>query len=292
MKPLRLVGLLAAGALGLSACGAQATVHQAVDSLGASPYLQVTLTGSLAGSAPGLADAAAVAKDLSVTMDYASTNGASLAQAGANVDADVVVAVSGTTALEVRSIGGNLYVELDLAPLAGLPGVNVPAGQLQAANALLGGRWYEVPQSLLASLAAAHRPTAAQLAQSRSLARRVVKALSTLIDAAPYTSSNGTFTVTGTLQSVASALGPILAPTTGAAASSVPGTYSLSLSTSGGQATGATLTLSGLDATTNGGPSSIELDASVAHAAQSVATPSDAVVVTPSMLSQLSTLGA
>ncbi len=293
MKAFTLLGLLAAGALGLSACGAQATVDQAVTSLGASPYLQLHLTGSLASADPAYANAQSVVKDLSLTLDYASTNGANLSAAGTSVDGEVLLDVAGTTALDVRSIGGNLYVELNLAPLASLPGLNVPPGSLGAAGQMLDGRWFEIPQSLLSQVAAAHQPSAAQVARAQSLARAAIKALSTLVEGAPYTSSNGTLTETGTLQSVVDALAPVLGPATGATPPTVSGTYSISLTTSGTTATGGSVTITSAGTSAHPAPSSVtvSLQATAGHDTVPVATPAGAIVVTPSMLGQFSAIG-
>lgn len=293
MRTIKLLALLAAGALGLSACGAQATIDQAVSSLGASPYLQVQFTGSSATASLAAAQAATILQDLTVTVDFASTNGANLSAAGTNYDSEAVVALSGTTVLDVRSIGGDLYAEINLAPLAGVPGLGVTASQLSDANVLLGGKWFEIPQSLLQSLSAAHQPTASQIAQQRALERKVVKALAALIDNAPYTSSSGAFTESGTLQSVVDALAPILSPSSPASSSTVTGTYTVSLSTSGSSATGGTVTITsnGLAGTPTSAPETVTVDASVSHNNQDVATPANPVIVTASMLSQLSSLG-
>ncbi len=293
MKAFSLLGLLAAGALGLSACGAPATVSQAVTSLGASPYLQLHVTGSLSSADPTYANAQSVVKDLSLTLDYASTNGANLSAAGTSVDGEAVLAVSGTTVVDVRSIGANLYVEFDLTPLISLPGVNVPPGSLAAAEQMVGGRWFEIPQSLITQFAAAHQPSAAQVARAQSLARAAIKALSTLVESAPATSSNGTFSETGTLQSVVDALAPVLGPATGATAPTVSGTYSISLTTSGTTATGGsvTITSSGTSAHPTTSPVTVSMQATASHDTLDVATPAGAIVVTPSMLSQLSSIG-
>ena len=293
MKAVTLLGMLAAGALGLSACGVQATVDQAVTSLGASPYLQLHVTGSLSSADPTSADAQAVVKDLSLTLDYASTNGANLSAAGSSVDSEVVLAVSGSTVLDLRAIGGNLYVEFNLAPLASLPGLNVPPTSIAAAGQMLDGRWFEVPQSLLSQFAAAHQPSSAQAAKAQSLARAAIKALATLVEKSPYTSSNGTFTESGSLQSVVNALAPVLGPATGATTPTVPGTYSISLTTSGSSATGGSITITspGTAAHPAASPVSVTLQATASHDTLSVATPAGAIVVTPSMISQLSSIG-
>jgi hypothetical protein len=293
MRTIKVLALLAAGSLGLAACGAQATIDQAVASLGGSPYLQVQFTGSSASASPAGAPVAAALKDLSVTVDLASTNGANLSSAGTNYDSEAVIALSGTTVLDVRSIGGDLYAEIDLAPLAGLPGLGVSAGQLSAANLLLGGKWFEVPQSLLQALSAAHQPTASQVAQEKALESKVVDALTALVDNAPYTSANGTFSESGTLQSVVNALAPIFSSSSAVATSPVTGTYTVSLSTSGASATGGTVTItsSGPAGAPTSSPETVTVNASVSHNTLAVATPSNPVIVTKSMLGQLSSLG-
>ncbi len=292
MKAFTLVGLLAAGALGLSACGAQATVDQAVTSLGASPYLQLHVTGSLSSTNAALDKIAYQVKNLSLTLDFASTNGANLSAAGSSVDGEALLAVSGTTVLDVRAIGANLYVELNLAPLNSLPGANVPPSALAAAGQMLDGRWFEIPQSLIAQFAAAHQPSAAQVARAQALVRATITALSTLVENAPSTSSNGTLTETGTLQSIADALAPVLGPASGATPT-VSGTYAISLTTSGTTATGGSVTITSAGTSTHPAPEpvTLALQATASHDTTPVATPVGAIVVTPSMLGQLSSIG-
>ncbi|HET8990762.1 MAG TPA: hypothetical protein VFN59_06660 [Acidimicrobiales bacterium] len=291
MKALTLVGLLTAGALGLSACGAPATVDQAVTSLGASPYLQLHVTGSLSSANPDLTKAAYQVKNLSLTLDFASTNGASLSSAGSSVNGEARLAVSGTTVADVRAIGTNLYVKLDPTRLDALPGANVPVGVLAGASQMLGGRWFEIPQSLIARFTAAHQPSAAQLARAQALARAAIAALATLVETAPSTSSNGTFTETGTLQSIADALAPVLGAATGATPT-VAGTYSISLTTSGTTATGGSITITSPSPSALGpsSPVTVSLDATAGHDSLPVVAPANAIVVTPSMLSQLAAI--
>ena len=292
MKAFTLWGLLAASALGLSACGAPATINQSVTSLGGSPYLQLHVTGSLASADPTFTKAGFQLKDLSLSVDLASTNGATLSAAGSSVDGEVILTMSGSTALDVRSIGGNLYVEVDPASLDALPGVNVSPTALAAAGQALGGRWFEIPQSLLTQLAAAHQPSAAQTTRARALLGQVVAALSSLLENTPSTSSNGTFTETGTLQSIVDALAPVLGPAT-AATPTVSGTYSITLTTSGTTATGGSvsITSSGTSTHPTTSPVTVALQATASHDPVSVVAPTEAIVVTPSMLSQFSSIG-
>ncbi len=292
MKAFTLVGLLAAGALGLSACGAPATVDQAVTSLGASPYLQLHVTGSLSSTNPNLTKAAFQVKNLSLTLDLASANGANLSGAGSSVDGEARLAVAGTTVLDVRAIGTNLYVEIDPARLDALPGANVPEGVLAAADQMLQGRWFEIPQSLIDRFAAAHQPSAAQVARAQALARAVIAALASLVETAPSSSSHGTFTETGTLQSVLDALAPVLGVATGATPT-VAGTYSISLTTSGTTATAGSVTITSPSPRALGpsSPVTVSVDATANHESRPVVTPADAIVVTPSMLGQLAAFG-
>ena len=86
MKKLWIVGVVAAS-LGLSACGATASLNDAVSSLGASPYLQVHLSGNAAG--PDSTAAQQVLGSLSVDLSYANPTGASLADSQGTANAEM-----------------------------------------------------------------------------------------------------------------------------------------------------------------------------------------------------------
>ncbi len=61
MKASWIAGFVVAS-LGLSACGATATIHSAVSSLGSSPDVQIHLTGTVTG--PGSAGPAGTEHDV------------------------------------------------------------------------------------------------------------------------------------------------------------------------------------------------------------------------------------
>src|SRR5271170_1871426 len=129
ISPRKRIGVLViAGSLGLAACGAKATIDQAVASVGASPYLQVHLTANISG--PGSEEASKVLGDLSIDLRYASTDGGSLSNATGQVDEQIVVDVGKQSLADVRYLDGNLYAMVDVSTLTQLPGVNLSAQDL------------------------------------------------------------------------------------------------------------------------------------------------------------------
>ncbi|HLG67676.1 MAG TPA: hypothetical protein VKV36_07395 [Acidimicrobiales bacterium] len=288
----RAVALVVAAGLGLAACGVKATIDQAVSSLGASPYLQVHLTASASG--PGTAQAQQVLSALSLDMQYASTSGGALSDAAGKVDARFVVDVHGQPLADVRLVDANLYVLVDVGTVDQIPGVHVSQQDLAAAQLLLGGRWFELPESLLQELAnraqqqaPPGRSTAVQAALTE-----IVHDVTGVIEATPYTAMpGGGYKETGSLQSVVDAALPGLDQLTGQQLhpGKVQGSYTMALTMSGATATGASLAISVQE---GGGTGSLSLDAAFAHDPVAVTTPAGATVITPALLHQLEQLGS
>ena len=284
MKKMAMLGVVAAS-LGLSACGVTASLHQSIDSIGSSPYLQVHLSATASG--PDVAQASTLLAETTVDVRYAATGGGPLSQAGSAVDSEVLVNVGAATVADVREIGSNFYVQLDPSSLANVPGLGISASELSAAQFLVAGRWFEVPQSLIASSVPASSATPAQISQAQSDARTLIDALTSALEAAnSSTLSGGGYRVTGTIQSLDAALAPTIDSLTHQSwhEGTVGGDYTVELHTSGGTATGASIDVTGPGAT---GTDEITLDATISHDTDAIAVPTGVTILTPAIISSL-----
>ena len=292
----KVVALLAAGSLGLAACGTsvQKTLKGAISSVGAQQYLQVRVNADVAGTGAQAASAAAVekyAKLLSLTLSEQSTGGGAISTAGTALNQRLTLAVGSTPLLTLISIGSRLYVDLDFSTLASLPGVGVTTSELTGLQLLLGGRWFELPSTTLNRYVPKAEHSATNSSSQRQIEQRAMDALTKLIERTPSTSTGHGYSQRGTLQSVVTALEPVMAQVTHRAATTthpVPGTYRLALSLSGGVATAAQVGVSVPGG--HRGSMSVTLNATITHDATPVSAPSPVTVVTPSFLKGLSGL--
>lgn len=282
---------IALASLGLSACGAKATLNQAMASLSASPYLQVRLSGSVSG--PRTAAEESVLSSLSFEVRYYDATGTNLSQAtGSSLDSEVIVSVGATTLADLRHLNSNDYLELDPQALSAIPGEDIPSSTLAAAQLLVGGRWFELPASLWQSVA--KPPSSSTRAKSQALASSLLKELTKVIETTPSTTlPGGGLSQSGTLQSIATAIAPTLEsvlatiPSIGSdvtTPTSVRGTYRLTLSMSGSSASTGSVTIT---TPATGGDVAVSLNAAIAHASDPVSAPSGATVVTPALLHEL-----
>ena len=244
------VGAVAAS-LTLAACGASASLDGAVSSLGASPYLQVHLTASYTGA--GSSQVQQILAGFSYNVIEASTTGQALSQSVGNIDTEIDVNVANQTLVTLREVGTNLYFELDAQALANIPDLGLTAQKLAAIELVVDNRWFKVPQSLITSLEPSSTPTPAQTAKEQALVQAVLKSLTTVIEATPYTTlPGGGYSQTGTLASIAKAVLPALATAEGTNTGSsfsafsfhtgkVHGTYTLGVTLSGSTATGGSI---------------------------------------------------
>jgi hypothetical protein len=277
-----------AASLALSACGSspaarKAALKEYVASLGSSPNLQVKLTGNFTGA--GSTTPKKVLKVLSFGMNFSSTTGSAISQSGGNVNLELTADVSGTPFLDLVKAGNNIYLKIDASALGTIPGVKISASELALVQATFGGRWYELPKSLLNSVIPKKDAVGANATESKVEEAKVVDAITNLIDTTPYTSTSNGYSETGTLLSLTKAIyGAVssLSHGTGPTATKDKGTYTLSVSTSGSGATGASFSVT----TPNGtkGNATGALTATFAHASTSVSAPSGATVITAALL--------
>jgi len=284
---------VAAAALGLSACGTAATsdtINSAVSSLSSSQYLQVHFTATASGA--GSAEAQPYLKLLSFDVNYVNPTGAAISQA-TTPNAEMTFNVGSQALLDLREINGVAYVEINVSALSSIPSANIPASDLAAAQLLIGGRWFELTKGFVKTELKSLVPTSttlspAQESKDQATSKKLISALTNLIDTGNSTAlANGNgYSETGSLASVVNALYPTLTsidPTMSKPAD-VKGTYDLTLTTSGSTATGGSLTIT---VPGSAGDQSVGLQATVTHNNDPIVTPTDATVVTPTLIKGL-----
>jgi hypothetical protein len=220
--------------------------------------------------------------------------GANLAQA-TSLDAEVTVNIGNSALLDLRTVGGNLYLLINASALQSIPSLPISANDLSAVDALFGGRWFELPKSLLNSYLATERAklkasgatppaTAKEVQEEKS----IVAALTKFIETTPSTTlAGGGFSETASLQAFVNALWPTfksLDPSTVAEPSNVKGSYTLTLSTAGSTVTGGSISIT---APGTGGNDTVGLQATVTHNGATVAAPANPTVLSKSVLQGL-----
>jgi hypothetical protein len=285
---MMIVGLVGAS-LGLASCGAQASIDQAVSSLGSSPDLQLHFTGSASG--PDAAQVQKVLSTLSLDMNYSNPSGAALSQSSGTANVEILVNAGTQTLADVRVVDSNLYVLVNISAVADIPGVTLPATQVAALQLILGGRWFELPKSLLTSIAPAPSATStAQAAKVAAAERTILDDLSTLIANTAYTTlPNGGYSQTGTLASVVKAVLPTIQSLSGSTlpSTTVKGNYTLTVTASGSNATGGSISVTAPSGVTGQGNDTVGLNVTVAHASLSIVAPTGATIITPSLFQGL-----
>jgi hypothetical protein len=280
------VGFVVAS-LGLSACGATATIHSAVASLGSSPDVQIHLTGTTSG--PGTAEAQQVLAVMSIDMDFSNPSGAALSQAGTAVNSEVIVNVGAETLTDLRDVSGTVYLMINPSALTDIPEVTLPTSEVNAIQLLLGGRWFELKKGFIDSYLPKTSATAAETAKEQAVAKEIVDAISKLINTTPYTTlPNGGFSETGSLENVLTALLPTIDSLEGTSTftpPSVKGNYQMTLTMSGASATGGSIAITAPNGTQ--GNVTVGLQAAVTHNNNSVVAPVGATIVTKALLKEL-----
>jgi hypothetical protein len=279
--------------LGLSACGSgtKATIDSSIASLGAQPDLQIHFTASVSGS--GTAEAQKVLDVISMDTRYATPSGGPLSQANGKANGEVILNVGAKPLLDLRSIGSNLYVQIDLSAVNEIPGLPLTSrdqSELGALQLFLGGKWFEIPSTLLASELPSSAATRAKAAQDQAIERKIFDALSKLIDNGHATAlSSGGYSETGTLESVVKALLPTIQSVDPSATSTSPvrGTYTLTLTNSGSSATGGSISITAPAGNGSSGDATVTLRAAVTHDSDPVVVPTNVTVITPALLQQL-----
>jgi hypothetical protein len=287
VRKMMVVGLVAAS-LGLASCGVKASMDQAVSSLGASADLQVHLTASSSGPGAQTAEVQKALGALSLDMHYSNPSGAPLSQSDGTANAELIVNTGTQAIVDIRADDSNVYVLVNVSALADIPGVNLPASELSALQLVIGGRWFELPKTLLDTYLPNSASAKAASIKDQADEQKILDALSTVIADTKYTTlPNGGYSETGTLESIVKALLPAIDAISGKTVPSSPvkGTYTLSVTASGSTATGASISITAPSGTT--GNATIGLQATIAHANDGVVAPTGATVITPSLLKGL-----
>jgi hypothetical protein len=285
MRRLWLVGA-AVASLALSACGATATINQAVTSLGASPDVQVHL--SMFSDHLKTPLATRLIDGLSMDLRYASTTGQPLSDSVGHARSEITINYAGRSLVDMRAIDHTLYLKVNVDAFAGVPGVSASSMQLAAAQLLLGGRWFSINVKTLTSLMPSTTATTPQTLRDVAASRAMTDAIVTLIESTPYrTLPHGGYSETGTLKSVVAAIAPALhkltsqtIPTRG-----VKGSYHIGFTMSGSVATGATLSVTVPHAA--GVSATLGIRASLTHERRAIDKPTSVTVISRSLLEQL-----
>ena len=293
MRKSLIVSSVVVASLALTACGSspsakKAAINQFVTSLGASPNVQIHLSANASG--PGTTKAEKILKLVSMDLHVSHPSGGSVSQAAGKANFELLFNVGTKSFLDVRDVSSNIYLFVNVPVLATIPSAHISAAQAAVVQALFGGRWFEVPKSLLTTFIHKSKVPKAQIAEQQSTEAKVLDAISHLIDTAPYKTLSNGYSETGTLKSVAAALAPTLSGLAGKTvrAKAPKGTYTLILTTSGSTVTGGTISIT---APGSKGTETGSLTATVAHASVSVDVPSGATAITPQLIAGFSSIG-
>ena len=293
MRKFWMFGGVVAASLGLAACGTSpATLNSAVSSLSSSPDAEISISASASG--PDTAQAQPYLSAISLDATFVNPTGAALSTA-TSLNSEVTVNIHNTALLDLRTVGGNLYVLINASALHGIASLPISANDLSAADALFGGRWFEFPKSLLNSYLRSERaklkaegatpPATAKEVQEE---QTIMAALTKFVENTPSTTlASGGFSETASLQAFVNALWPTvegLDPSGAATPTDVKGSYTLTLSTSGSTVTGGSISIT---APGRGGNDTVGLQATVAHNGATVVAPSNATVLSESVLKGL-----
>jgi hypothetical protein len=284
----------AVASLGLSACGssAKATINTSIASLGAQPDLQIHFTANVSGS--GTAEAQRVLNVVSLDVRYVNPSGNPISQVNTKDDGEITVNVGAKSLLDIRVVGGNAYLNVDLTAVNSIPGIPLTAqdqSELAAAQLFLGGKWFEIPAKLAKSeIPKSSSVSKVQAAKVKGIEVKIFDSLAKLIDNGHAKAlTGGGYSETGTLESVVQAVLPTiegLDPSVTAPAN-VKGTYTLTLTNSGSVATGGSISITAPEVDGTPGNATVGLSATVTHDNDPIVVPTDVTVITPALIQQL-----
>ena len=288
----KLMALVAGASLGLSACSVPVALSDTSATLGANQFLQVRLSANLFARGASAAKVIKVLKSLNYEIDYQSAAGAPLATSLNSARSQVIVYTGTERVLTIVNVNSNEYLNVNVASLARVPGLNLTAAKLAPINLILGGRWFEFPYGLVAKYESSTlhiKPTRTLVAQNDI---KIVNALIAFFANQPTTTTADGFTQTGTLANLEHALVPLLksAVKTPLPTTAPRGTYNLSVTMNGNVATAVTIAVTAPNGKYGNG--TLTLSATFAHASVPVSAPSGALVVTNKLLAQLGGSGS
>lgn len=297
VKRALFVGIVVSS-LALSACGGggtptssggnkKATFVNSLASLGGSKDLQITASASFTGA--GSAKVEKILKDLSFKLDLSNASGGALANSGGKANVEIVTMVNGKKFLDLRVINSSIYFYANVPALSGVPGVTLPAQELSAVQLVFGGRWFKLPTSVINSVVPKKDSNKAKVAEDTSIEYKLIDALNKALDSAHYKSlGNGSFSESGTLLSIDTAMLPVLnsvSHVTAPTGASAAGTYSFTITGSGAKASGATISITAPNGKLGNATAKVTLK--FGHANDAVSAPSGATVISKSLLQEL-----
>lgn len=292
-RSVKTTAMVTVAALGLSACTIPAALSETRATLGGNQYFQDHLEVRLTDATPGSAKLIKVLQALTFEINEQSTTGKPIENSINAVDQELVVMDGQQKVLTLVDVKSNLYLKVNFAALATVPGLSVSstAAELAALNVLLGSRWIEVPFSLTSKYASTSlhtKLTQSTVATDENLLTNVVVSL---LASDPATTATNTTTVTGSLASLESTLEAIL-PKTGTSkipVSATPGTYSVTVKTAESRATGANVVVTVPNGTY--GNIIVTAVATFAHQGVKVSAPANPLVITPALIKEFGTNG-
>ena len=298
MRKSLLVGAALASSIALAACtstvqSTKASVKEMVASFGSQPYTQVSFTAGFTGAGASSTEQS-VLNDLSLSLHLQSASGAALSQSQGNVNVELLANVGTKTFLDIRQVGANVYVLLNATALSGAPGLKVSSAELAGFQLFFGGRWFELPKSLLDEISprTAAGATPGIGAADHAAEARIIDAITRLISTSSHTSLANGVLESGTLANLQRAFEPtiagianrVLRPTAS------PGTYKLVLTTSGSSVTGLSVSVTAPNGTKGNATGTVT--AKVSHDSDSVTVPTGATVVSKQLISELESMAA
>jgi len=291
----KMMAVVAAASLGLSACSVPVALSDTNATLGASQYLQVHLSANLFVRNPSLAKVIKIIKPLTFDINYQGTTSAPLASSLNTAKSEIVVFNGTQKVLTIVNVHSNEYLNVNISSLANIQGLGLTAAKLAPVNLILGSRWFEFPHSLITKYESSTLHIKASKNSTAVNDVMLVDALVTFFANQPTTTTSTGFTQTGTFASLQKALAAIVksattSPSTVTALKTAPGTYKLAVTMNGSVATAAKLAITTPDG--KYGDGTLTLNATFAQQSLNIATPSNALVITPAFLSQIAALGS
>jgi len=292
-RSMKTAAMVTVAALGLSACTIPAALSETRATLGGDQYFQNHFQVRLKDATPGSAKMIKLLQALTFEMNEQSTTGQPIENSINHVNQELVVVDGQQKVLTLVDVKSNLYLKVNFAALASVPGLNVSstAAELAAINVLLGSRWIEVPFTLTSKYASTSlhtKLTQSTVATDENLLTNVVVSL---LASESATTATNTTTVTGSLASLEIALEAIL-PKTGTSkipVSATPGTYSVTVKTATTRATGANVVVTVPNGTY--GNIIVTAVATFAHQGVKVSAPANPLIITSALIKEFGSNG-
>ena len=289
-RSLKVATLVVVASLGLTACAVPAALSQSTTLLGGSDYLQVHATLSPSGTGVSAQERAAFAA-LSFDVNEMATGTTTLEHSLNTANQELIIRWNSQPMATLIDHRGNMYVDLDftlLAKLLRLAGSPVPASEVSAINLLFGGRWIELPFSVVHWLFRTYEHRNLTRADIPAGETTFVNDIVTIFAGSKVTTTPHGDTSQGSLASLAALISGI-DPSLVSGGSSAKGTYSATLDTT--NASNVTFSFSEVEPVT-GGTQKLAVTGRLTHQPVRVSTPSASLVLTQKIILQLMKGGA